>query len=371
MRIPHALPARFTLALAILLVAPAARGQVRDEGKFFSEDAVRQANFDLRDIRDQYGVSLVIETFASVPDELRPDLERLGRDRFFPQWAGQRGQQAGANVITLITREPSPGEPSRLQVEVDDRTRQKAFTPADRDRYRDVLLTSFREKRFDEGLLQGVRLVRETIQRNTGGGDGAVAQAPPTRAEDARTTPVPESDDPRARRDDAGGGGGFSIGKIVFWGVLIFGGLWLLRKLFSRRTQQPGPGGYPGRPGYGANDPRNDPRYDPQQDPRYGGAGGYGRGGGGFGTGLGGGLLGGLLGGWLGGHVFGSGRAHGQDTAGNADAMGSTGAGHLPQQNPNDFADDPQAAGTGGSFSSDDAGGGGDFGGDSGGGGDF
>jgi hypothetical protein len=217
-------------------------------------------------------------------------------------------------------------------------------------------------------------MFRKMLQNNLG--DGAVAQAQP-RAERSSQGPVgaPGRDSSRGAPaspasepgvgDDGGRSNGFSISTLIIWGVLIFGGIWLIRRLFaSRRAPGAGPGGYPGRGHPGQQPGHGDPRYG---DPNAGYGYGYGRGGG-FGSGLGGGLLGGLLGGWLGGHVFGrggGGQAYGGD---NTNAADSAGAGHLPQQDPGAFADDqgPEFAGSGGSFGADDFGGG-----DSGSGGDF
>jgi uncharacterized membrane protein YgcG len=73
----------------------------------------------------------------------------------------QRAKSAGVKgAIVLITRDPS-----YLQVDVGERTRQHAFTPADRDRLRDTMLTAFKQKRYDEGLLQGIDVFRKRSPR--------------------------------------------------------------------------------------------------------------------------------------------------------------------------------------------------------------
>jgi len=370
---------RTTLAplLAFLLIscgmALPATAQVRDEADFFSADAERQASFDIRDIRQRFGVDLLVDTVPAIPAELQAEYQRLGKDKFFEQWAQQRGREAGLNgVIVLVAKDPS-----YLRVLPGRQTRQKAFTSTDSDSLRDVLVTAFKAKQYDAGLLQAVATFRKTLQQNLG--DGAMAQQPVERQDqgrvptdrDDRATAPPAAPDSDAR---TGGGSpapahGWSMSTIIIWAVLIFGGIWLIKRLVASRARPaPGPGGYdrgyPGQPQHAGYDPR-------YGDPGY-------RRGGGFGSGMGGGLLGGLLGGWLGGHIFrgggGGGQAYG---GGNANAGGS--AGHLPQQDPGAFAgdNDRELAGSGGSFASDDfsGGGGGDFGGNAGGdagsGGDF
>src|SRR5690242_18268751 len=59
--------------LLLLSIVTPARGEaeagVMDNAKFFSPDAVRKASDDLKEIRKQHGKDLVIETFASIPDD--------------------------------------------------------------------------------------------------------------------------------------------------------------------------------------------------------------------------------------------------------------------------------------------------------------
>ena len=61
----------------------------------------------------------------------------------------------------LMTREPG-----RVQVGVDKPTRKRAFTVADREALREILVSDFRMKEFDRGLLEGVRFVRRRMGEN-------------------------------------------------------------------------------------------------------------------------------------------------------------------------------------------------------------
>jgi hypothetical protein len=352
-------PLIILVPLLLLAGAPFALAEVRDNAGFFSKDAVRQANFDLKEIKRQHGKDLLIETYPSIPSNLQPQFNKLGEDAFYEQWARQSAQQAKTDgVAVLITKEPS-----HLQVVVGDKTREKAFALADRDTLRDELLASFRQKQYDQGLQTAVRTFRDRLNANLGGAversPGAAAGAAAAAGSSNAPQSNPGAFEPRSSRDtrDARGGGGFSFWKLIIWGIITLIVVRILSRLFTRRQapqQAPG-GGMFGQPGY---------------DPRAGGPMGGGMGG--FGTGLGGGLLGGLLGGWLGGRMFGgggggAGQAHG--------APPPTAGGHEPGV----FSDehDSNFAGTGGSFGDDGGGdfggGGGDFGGGggSGGGGDF
>ena len=346
-------PLLILLYASSVLAAPA---EVIDEGRFFSPDTIATANQQLSQIKQQHGVDLRIETYPSVPSELRSQYNPDRRAQFFTQWGYQRAKAAGmtGGAIVLITREPS-----YLQVVVGESTRRGAFTQSDRDRLRDTMLASFKQKRYDEGLLSGIDVFRQAVSSPD---QSAAAPASPS-ASGARSA----SDSPAATRTPVGQPS-FSIGKLLFWGALILIGIFLIRRMFARRASQYPTGGSPMNP-QGQHDPYNNQGYGA---PGYGAGAGAGAGGGGFGRGFGGGILGGLLGGWLGGRMFGG---------GGHQAFGST----TP---PPDQSADPNAGG--GVFSDQahqqdfmadqggfqDLGGGGDFGGDagggdSGGGGDF
>jgi uncharacterized membrane protein YgcG len=331
---PHAF---FSLlaTLVLLIGNPFASADVQDDAGLFSDDAVRQANFDLREIKQKYGKDLLVETHAALPAELKSQVNAQNKDKLYADWAQQRGRAAKLDgVIVLITREPS-----HLQIGVGNKTQQKAFSLRDRDRMRDQMLTSFRQKQYDQGLLGAVQMYRQTLADNLGSGSAAPVE---------RTSPANSGAADRGAQSTGRSGGGMSMWSIVIWGIIIFFGARLLMRLFRRRAT-PNAGGMVGRPGW------NQP--------------GYGRGGG-LGTGLGGGILGGMLGGWLGGHMFGGSRGSAYGAPPPPPSEGG--------QEPGVFSNEHDAnfASSGGDFGGGDlgGGGGGDFGGgggDSGGGGDF
>jgi uncharacterized membrane protein YgcG len=249
--------------------ALAATPEVRDQAGFFGADAVQKANRALEEIRRQSGMELLIETYAEPPAAIAERLVRESRDQVYADWAQERARQAGVNgIYVLITRNPA-----HLQVGVGSETRRVAFTNQDRDRLRDLLLSAFRQRRYDEGLLEAVDFTRRTLELNLAG-----SRSPGQRPAVPAPGPAP------AREQAPGGVGGFSWGTILLWGGIILVGLWVLsRVLQSRAAAARGPVGpeYGPGTGYGAGQPGYGPGYGPQ----YGG-GGFGRG-----------ILGGLLGG--------------------------------------------------------------------------
>jgi uncharacterized protein len=386
---------RWTSALALawlLAAAPAPlSAQVRDPAHFFSEDTVRKADEVIRAIRSEHRETLLIDTIATVPDDMAAQVKKMSeedRNRYFQKLAEGRAADSGiSGVYVLICKAPG-----HVQVEVGDQTRKKAFTTANVRELNKILLSNFKNKKNDEGLLQGVRYVREAMDRNLGHATG-------------KTNPPPTEKAPSGEPEKASPGWFASpwgwiciglVGLVVLWVVI---GLFRMASGAGRRPVEYGPGGAyggprtgaaPGAPGYPAGYPA----------PSGGSGGGFG----GFLSGLAGGMLGGAAGSWMYDRFFRGGAGPtasppvsppvssgggpqpadpgGPDTSwsgtggdfGN-DTGGDAGAGGEPVGAGGDFGED-----TGGGGDSGDAGGGGDFGdsgtsdtgeGDSGEGGDF
>jgi uncharacterized protein len=137
---------------------------IRDDGKFFAAETLDKANKKVREVYADTGIDLVIETFAAIPEGLKEEYEKLGKDKFFLEWARRRGEELGVRgIYILICR--SPG---RVEVFVDRQTGRKAFTTTDRDKLVKKVLDKFREKQFDAGLLEGVDFVASTLKAGSG-----------------------------------------------------------------------------------------------------------------------------------------------------------------------------------------------------------
>jgi uncharacterized membrane protein YgcG len=151
-------------ASTLLAAAPrAATPQVADGAMLFSEEAVSEANDIIRLIRQSYGRDVMVETYPEVPADLKDELQRDGKEQFYADWLERRAAQLGVRgVFILITRQPG-----RVQVGVDRATRRRTFTIQDREALRETLVTAFRARQFDDGLLDGLRLVRRRMEQNT------------------------------------------------------------------------------------------------------------------------------------------------------------------------------------------------------------
>jgi uncharacterized membrane protein YgcG len=164
------------VGLAVMLIAgrPAGAGvhQVWDEAHFLKLQTIDPVDQVLNDIQSRFGKDLMIETFASIPDDLKPNLQKDGKDKFYEGWSVSEGQELGINgLLILIT-----GDPPHIQVTVGLDTRKKAFTLADRDELLEVLANAFRQKDFDGGILRAAQFVRDRMTRNMAAGAGAATQ---------------------------------------------------------------------------------------------------------------------------------------------------------------------------------------------------
>ena len=156
------------VALLVPLLTASARaaeseGLVNDAGGFFSAAALSEAAGLIRSIQSFHDRDVYVETYAEVPEHLKDDLARDGREKFYDDWLNRRARQLGVRgVFVLVTRTPG-----RVQVGVDKATQRRAFTADDRDALRDALVAAFRATRYDQGLLDGLRFVRRRMDENT------------------------------------------------------------------------------------------------------------------------------------------------------------------------------------------------------------
>ena len=134
---------------------------IKDEAKFFSPDAVKKADKEIRDLYRQHGFDLLVETFPVVPGDQTEHVKAMSsaeRGKFFRNWATERSELNVVNgVYILITKEPA-----HLEIIITPKARriidQEAF-----EKLRGQILRQFRDKHFDEGLQGAVDFVRERV----------------------------------------------------------------------------------------------------------------------------------------------------------------------------------------------------------------
>lgn len=154
------------LSEAVAYVGKTLRGnaEIKDEGSFFSVEAIRKIIPEIVGVEQRYGKELVVETVKEIPADAKKDYTPEKKQKFFYDWAQSRARQGKVNgVYVLICRDPA-----HLQVEVGNETQKKAFTRQDRDKLAQILLKQFREKKFDEGLSEAVKFFESTLKSNLG-----------------------------------------------------------------------------------------------------------------------------------------------------------------------------------------------------------
>lgn len=148
-----------TLAARPAAVAP----EIKDDGKFFSAEAVTKANVHLRDLTAKYDRDVLIETFATPPGEgggQVKELDAKGREAFFEKYALQRAKfRVVRGVYVLVCKEPR-----FLFIEVSPQTR-KVITDDVRKQLFGVFAKEFAKGRFDEGLENGLRFIEERFAK--------------------------------------------------------------------------------------------------------------------------------------------------------------------------------------------------------------
>jgi uncharacterized membrane protein YgcG len=143
-------------------VARAGVHQVWDEAHLFKAETLLEVEPILQEIDGRFYKDLMIETFPSIPDDLKKAQAQQDTITFHEGWSVVEGRALGVNgILVLVTRQPR-----HLHVFVGLDTRNKAFTLADRDELVTRLTSAFSAKDYDGGLLNGVKFVRDRMARN-------------------------------------------------------------------------------------------------------------------------------------------------------------------------------------------------------------
>jgi hypothetical protein len=156
-----ALAVWLTFVVRLGAVAP----EIKDDGKFFSAEAIKKANEQIREICRKFDKDLLIETYPTPPagdlDKVK-NLSREERTKYFRKWAEERVKERVVNgVYVLICKDPT-----FLYVDVTSKA-QAVFSVKNGLKVRDLLVAAFSEKRFDEGLAEAVRFVQEKLEKSS------------------------------------------------------------------------------------------------------------------------------------------------------------------------------------------------------------
>jgi len=156
------------LALAALLVlsGPAQAvypPPIKDDGKFFSSEALDKANKKIRAIYEKYKRDVVIETYMEIPAAIEKKYADEDRKELFRHWARERTHNLGLHGVYILVCK----KPGHLQFEVDPDTMKSALPVKERDRASNKMLASFKEREYDAGLLAALEII-ETAFKTSG-----------------------------------------------------------------------------------------------------------------------------------------------------------------------------------------------------------
>jgi uncharacterized membrane protein YgcG len=147
--------------LALCGRAAAVAPEIKDEGKFFSPEALKKANEQIRELYRKYDRDLLIETYPSVPADKKDKIKEMSkqdRDKFFLEWAKSRADAAVVRgVYILICKEPGRIEVYRTQ------KGGSFLDAASRNKLIKSMTEEFGDKEYDKGLMAGIKFVQEKM----------------------------------------------------------------------------------------------------------------------------------------------------------------------------------------------------------------
>ena len=155
-----------TFAAGLLLApATAARADVRDDAGYFSKPTIEKANEIIGEIRKDTSKDVVMETFTAAPAKWKDALTGPNGKKALEDWAAERAKERKVNGVYILMCKDPRGSRSKRASE----TRKKAFTLADADKLFTVFRDQFKDGKFDDGLIAGLRFTQEQMKENLKG----------------------------------------------------------------------------------------------------------------------------------------------------------------------------------------------------------
>jgi hypothetical protein len=136
---------------------------VKDEGKFFSKEALEKADKKIRSIYEKYKKDVVVETMGALNAEQTRQMDEDGKTKYFTRMARDRSKAMGLNGIYIVfTRKPQ-----HYQFYMDPDTQKTTFKIADRNKAGEKIVAQFKEDQFDAGLLDGLDSIEASLKANS------------------------------------------------------------------------------------------------------------------------------------------------------------------------------------------------------------
>ena len=130
----------------------------------------------MHEISRRFKVEVVIETFPSIPDNLKSQYDKTDKN-FFRRWARRQAADGGVKGIYLLVCK----DPPHITVEPDDSVREKWFTQSNSEELATTMAGYFRKQQNDLALTEAVNFIQRKLQANTAprGGAAPPVQRPP------------------------------------------------------------------------------------------------------------------------------------------------------------------------------------------------
>jgi uncharacterized membrane protein YgcG len=135
--------------------------RIRDDGQLFTRQTLARADAMVQAIKDRYGINVIVQTYATIPDDA-PDPASLTRDQTFMHWATGRlaDQYDNRGIYLVILRHPG-----RTFAIAGDRT-AGVFTHDNSDALWKMIDTGLREQKFDNTLVDALQFVHQNLDKN-------------------------------------------------------------------------------------------------------------------------------------------------------------------------------------------------------------
>jgi hypothetical protein len=199
---------------------------IEDGAGMLKTDTVLQGEKIINLIESRYSYDVRVETFDQAPDNIRNRLGQGGDQQLYDMWLTSNAQREGVHgVYILIVYNAAFPQYNHLQIGVGTSTRATAFTYSDRDVVLQQLMSDFKARRFDDGLLTALQSIDTRMGHNLGAA-GSPAAAVPMPVQPGSATPyvpMPNQSYPSYNRvyDQSSGGGGALGGFVVFFIFMV------------------------------------------------------------------------------------------------------------------------------------------------------
>jgi uncharacterized membrane protein YgcG len=137
---------------------------IKDDGKFFSKEAVEKANKKIREIYEKYKKDVVVETLTALtPEQEKKMKEDGGTAKYFNRLALARARELGLNGVCIVISR----KPEYLRVHMDPGTQKTVFKTANQNETYKAIAAQFREGDFDRGLMDGLEAIEAAFKANS------------------------------------------------------------------------------------------------------------------------------------------------------------------------------------------------------------